>query len=205
MGQCISVVGDAVLFTVPMPNNLQEVVDELLVEEPVFDNYDTFVEKYTMGMKEKAGEPFECDEVLDPATESGKRILIEGISTEAEVQDAAFCASTGEAAKGFFCEKVWEELEEDATELAVKKSHQVMDYIVGKKFDAIRDELALKLKEEAALKLEEETALKLEEEAALQLEEEAALQLEEQAALQLEEAAALKLEEEGEITETEPE
>jgi hypothetical protein len=66
MGQCASVPAPAL----PMLEGLAEVVDGLVKE--VFGNYFTFVRKYTTGMKEKAGGPFVCEEVLDPATKSGK-------------------------------------------------------------------------------------------------------------------------------------
>jgi hypothetical protein len=70
------------------------------------------------GMKEKTGDPFECEEVPDPGTESGKRTLVEGKSTEEEVRDAALFASYGEAVKGHICEMVWSQFEDTVTESA---------------------------------------------------------------------------------------
>jgi hypothetical protein len=137
-----------------MPEGLAEVVGGLV---ETIDTYDTFVETYTTGMKEKAGEPFECEEeVPDPGTESGKRTLVEGKSTEEEVRHAALFASYGEAVKGHICEMVWSPFENTVTEsasglgslseLAVDKAHEKMDGVVGGIFDDMRDKLFLQLK-----------------------------------------------------------
>jgi hypothetical protein len=138
---------------VPMPEGLAEVVGGLV---ETIDTYDTFVETYATGMNEKAGESLECEELPDPATERGKRTLVEGKSTEEEVKHAALCASYGEAAKGRICEIVWNQFEDNVTEsasgfgflseLAVDKAHEKMDEIVGGIFDDMRNKLAKKLK-----------------------------------------------------------
>jgi hypothetical protein len=151
MGQCCSNFAPPV----PMPEGFAEAVGGLVEQ---LHQYDTFVETYTKGMKEKAGKPFECEEVLDPATESGKRTLVEGETTEKEVQHAAFCASTGEAAKGHICEIVWNHFEEDVTKqasvlgwlsvIADDTAHEKMDEIVGGIFDDMRNKLAKKLKKD---------------------------------------------------------
>jgi hypothetical protein len=132
----------------------EELVDT--IESIVDENYNKFLTQYKLGMKEKAPEPYVCEEVLDKAEKCGKRTLTEGVSSEEEVKKAAMEAAFAEEGKNEVKDQVWETIEPEMKDKAnycvgflqagaLKMARRQSDSLVDNIWDKLRDRLADKM------------------------------------------------------------
>lgn len=138
----------------PSPDRVEDMVYGI-----VDRNYENYLNKYKLGMRENDPEPYVCEEVLDKTSKSGKKTLTFGKSTDEEVERAAKDAALGEAARSDVQDAVWEQLEPEVTDAvgkaglrwqlryqAIRFARKQSDFAVEKSWERVRDKMADKRK-----------------------------------------------------------